>query len=409
MSETASIVPQSMTKAKFAIFLTLFTAGIGNSFVFAILPPLGREIGLKEIQIGSIIATSATVFMFTAPLWGRKSETWGRKPVIMFAMVAYCITTLLFATAVQLSLSKAVPLLVGYALLLFFRCTFTAGISGMFPSSQAYMADITSPEERTSGMALVGMASGLGMIAGPGLAGAFAEYGMLIPFYVVAGLSVIAGLCVWAFIVEVPRDISHDEAPHVSLFTRELVPFFMISTMLMTTLSCMQQATGFYLQDTFDLSMEKTTQRVGVALMASALCSVSSQLIFVQRMRWMPKTLMRTGSPLILLGVLGFISTDNYMIMVAAMGCFGLGFGMMMPGNIASISMKVTGNQQGRVAGVNTSAQGMGFIIGPLIGSGLYQVHPHLPYLICALLASLAIAVVYRVAQIPDTNSHLSD
>jgi MFS family permease len=146
MSETLANSSASMAKAKFAIVITLFTAGIGNSFVFAILPPLGREIGLQEIQIGSIIAVSAIVFMLTAPAWGKKSETWGRKNVIMFALVTYFITTLMFTTVVKLSLDKTLSLMVGYALLMFFRCTFTAGISGMFPSSQAYMADITTPQ-----------------------------------------------------------------------------------------------------------------------------------------------------------------------------------------------------------------------------------------------------------------------
>ncbi len=405
MSEAVSTLPVSMAKAKFAIFITLFTAGVGNSFVFAILPPLGREIGLKEIQIGSIIAASATLFMLTAPVWGRKSETWGRKPVILFAMSAYCITTLMFATVVHLSLNATLSAMTAFGLLMFFRCAFTAGISGMFPSSQAYMADITTPAERTSGMALVGMSTGLGMIAGPGLAAVFAEFGMVIPFYVAAGLSVFAGVCVWAFIVEIPREKPHHDAPHESMFTRELLPFFFVSTMLMTMLSCMQQATGFYLQDTFDLSMAETTRKVGIALMASALSSVSSQLVFVQRLKWLPKTLMRTGSPLIVLGVIGFVSTETFAVMVASMGCFGLGFGMMMPGNISSLSMAVAGHQQGRAAGINTSAQGLGFIMGPLLGSGLYQIHAYLPYGVCATLGSLTIFVVYRVVRIPQTTS----
>ena len=401
MSDAVTAVSESRGRAKFAIFITLFTAGIGNSFVFAILPPLGREIGLKEIQIGSIIAASATIFMLTAPGWGRKSEVWGRKPVIQFALLAYCVTTIMFAVVIQMSLDRTVSLMAGYGLLLFFRCLFTAGISGIFPSSQAYMADITTPKERTSGMALVGMSTGLGMIAGPGLAAVFAEYGMIIPFYAVAALSVVAGVFVWAFIVDVPRIQRDHTIPQASMFTRELIPFFVISAMLMTTLSCMQQATGFFMQDAFHLSMEATTQKVGIALMASALASVGSQLIFVQRLKWMPKTLMRIGSPLILFGVIGFISTDAFEVMVASMGCFGLGFGMMMPGNIASLSMTVAGHEQGRAAGLNTSAQGLGFIAGPLLGSGLYQAHRFLPYAACAVFACVTIFMVYRVVRIP--------
>jgi MFS family permease len=175
----------------------------------------------------------------------------------------------------------------------------------------------------------------------------------------------------------------HDDEPHEPLFTRELFLFFMISAMLMTTLSCMQQATGFFLQDAFHLTMAETTQKVGIALMASAVASV--------------------GSPLILLGVVGFISTDTFEVMVASMGCFGLGFGVMMPGNISSLSMTVAGHQQGRVAGINTSAQGFGFIAGPLLGSELYPVHRYLPYIARAVLAAGTIFMVYRVVRISDS------
>ncbi len=77
------------------------------------------------------------------------------------------------------------------------------------------------------------------------------------------------------------------------------------------------------------------------------------------------------------------------------------GMGQIMPGTIASISMKAGLHQQGSVAGINTSAQGLGFIVGPLIGSGLYTVDPLLPYKICLGLLSLLLINVYFVAKLP--------
>lgn len=403
MSEAATAISQqTKTKAKFAICLTLFTAGVGNSFIFAILPPLGREIGFAEVQIGAIISCSATVFMFTAPIWGRVSEVWGRRRIILFAMMAYCVMTILFARVVQLSLDKVLPVTLGYILLLLCRCTFTLGIGGMFPSSQAYMADITEPHERTAGMSLVGMASGLGSILGPGLAAFFAGFGILIPYYAVAGLAVVAGMVVWAFVVDVPREERPHDERHESLMTRTLVPFFILSTILMAALACMQQSMGFYLQDTFDLSTAETTRKVGWVLIASAVSSVFAQLIFVQRLKLEPRMLMRAGVPLILIGIIGFAMSGSYSLMVAAMFFFGVGFGMVMPGNVASISMSVTGYQQGRVAGLNTSAQGAGFIIGPLLGSGLYQINHRLPFAICGMFIVIAMCMVYFVVKIPD-------
>lgn len=398
-TEATKAIPFSKTNARIAVFMTLFTAGVGNSFVFAILPALGREIGMMEIQIGSIVTVSATVFMITAPIWGHRSEIVGRRSVILFALSAYTITTILFALVIHFGLTGALSALATYILLLITRCMFTAGISGLFPSSQAYMADITTPQERTAGMALVGMASGVGMIAGPGFAAAFASYGLTIPFYAAAVLALFAALTVHRGIIDIPREAPHPDAPKANMLTKRLFPFFAMSTLTMIALSSMQQASGFYIQDFFELPTESAAQWVGGALMTSALASVASQIIVVQRLRTSARTLLRVGPPQVIVGIIVFAIAPNYATMIGAMVIFGSGFGMVMPGIVGSLSMSVAGHDQGRVAGVNTSAQGMGFIIGPLMGAGLYQIEPHLPYIACVVLLTLAVGLGHHIAR----------
>jgi MFS family permease len=402
MNYAVEETPQSYTKAKFAIFLTLFTAGVGNSFVFAVLQPLGRQIGLQEIQIGSIITISATVFMFSAPIWGHKSEKWGRKPIITFALCAYCVLTLCFGTTIKIGLAGLLPIPVIWVMLIFFRATFSAGIGGMFPCSQAYMADITTPAERTAGMALVGMSSGLGMISGPIMAAVASRISPIFPFYVVAGLALVAVMVARAFIVEAPvhpRPERHDDTP---LMKWQLVPFLMTSTIMMMSLASMQMANGFYLQDKFSLSELATTQHTGGVMMASAMASISAQFILVHRFRLTPKMLMRFGFPFVLTGVTLFSMAPTYPLMLGAMGCFGLGMGMIMPGNVSALSMSVGNHQQGKMAGLGTAANGLGFIIGPMLGSGLYKVFPQLPYRVAIGLLLAATLLVWFVAKFPE-------
>jgi MFS family permease len=172
-----------------------------------------------------------------------------------------------------------------------------------------------------------------------------------------------------------------------------------MSTTIMTTLSAMQQSTGFYIQDVFGLSTEEAAQRVGAALMTSALASVSSQFLFVQRLGWSARTLLRCGPPITMTGISIFMMSQNFPVMVATMGIFGIGFGMIMPGITSSLSMSVAGHEQGRAAGFNTSAQGMGFIFGPLLGSGLYQIYPRLPYAICITLLLLSLFLVHHITR----------
>lgn len=391
-----------MRRAKSAIAFTLFTAGVGNSFVFAVMPPIGREMGLQEVQIGSIITVSAFVFMISAPLWGARSEVLGRRKVILFGLSAYGITTALFALVIQLELAGVIPLMIAFGALLALRSIFTACISGIFPCSQAYIADITTLEERTAGMALVGVSIGLGMIAGPGIAALFGSINLVMPFYAVAALSVVAGFWARKNIVEVPQ--SHHDQHHNpengNILT--FLPFLVISVLVMANLSSIQQASGFYFQDLYHLDAAGTVKRIGPALMASAFASVASQLFFVRRLGWPPSRLLKTGAPLTAVGVAMLLSTESYPLLVLAMGIFGLGQGLIMPGNVAALSMKAGSHEQGRAAGMNTSAQGLGFVIGPMIGSAFYRIDPLLPYAISLVLTMLLIIMAYFVVRFPN-------
>ena len=80
------------------LIMALMATGIGQSLVFAILAPLGREVQLGELQITSIIAISALVFGVAAPRWGRLSDRLGRKPMIITGLLGYTVGTLLFTS-----------------------------------------------------------------------------------------------------------------------------------------------------------------------------------------------------------------------------------------------------------------------------------------------------------------------
>ena len=357
--------------------------------------------GFTEIQIGSLITASALVFMLSAPFWGARSEVWGRKPVILTALILFFVTTLLFAFVVQLRLAGLLPMVTTYALLVLLRVLFAGGICGIFPSSQAYMADVTTLEERTAGMSLIGIAMGVGSIAGPGIAAAFSSISLVLPFYAVATLALPASFLVYAYLHEQPKErppITHQPD---AIRKRELFPLLFISTLIMMNLSAIQQASGFYFQDKFDLSAGETARAVGIAFMASGAASVIAQIVLVQKLGLTPKVLLRSGVPCAFIGVLLLQTTDYYPMLVLAMAFFGFGMGQIMPGTIAAISMKAGLHQQGRVAGINTSAHGLGFVVGPLIGSGLYTVHPLLPYQICLGLLGLLLINVYFVAKLP--------
>ena len=96
----------SPVQARRTLLFSLVCIGMGFTVLFPVLAPLGREIGLTEVQITSIIAASSLTVFLTSPLWGRISDVWGRKRVILVGLFGFSAGTLLFNSVLYAGLSR---------------------------------------------------------------------------------------------------------------------------------------------------------------------------------------------------------------------------------------------------------------------------------------------------------------
>ena len=163
------------------LFLGLFATAAGQAFVFAILPPLGRSVGLDEIRITAIISTSALVFTLVAPFWGRFSDRVGRKPVILIGLMGYCLGSLGFALLFFLAGQGLVTGLSLFVIALIVRSLQAATMSATHPGCTAYAADHTVAQFRIKTLSRLSSANSIGMIMGPVMAGLVAGLGLLAP------------------------------------------------------------------------------------------------------------------------------------------------------------------------------------------------------------------------------------
>ncbi len=149
----------------FIIFLTVFIDLVGFGIVVPLLPVYSRHFGAQGIVIGLIFsAFSAMQFVFS-PIWGRISDRIGRRPVLLVSTAGATLSYVLFAFSSGLEQHAL-------ALWLMILSRILAGIAGgNITVAQAYIADITPPEDRSRRMGLIGMAFGLGFIFGPILSG----------------------------------------------------------------------------------------------------------------------------------------------------------------------------------------------------------------------------------------------
>ena len=142
--------PTRLSRSSFFILITgLLANAIGQAFIFAILPPLGREVALSEVQTTSIISTSALVFTFCSPWWGRRSDQIGRKIIIVIGLTGYAVGTLSLAGVFSLGMILILPGWTLYFAAWFFRCMQSLIFATTTPRVHAYAADHPSCPFRT--------------------------------------------------------------------------------------------------------------------------------------------------------------------------------------------------------------------------------------------------------------------
>lgn len=154
------------------IFITVFIDLLGFGIVLPLLPRYAKHFEAGGLTLGLLMASfSAMQFVF-APLWGRVSDRVGRRPILVLGLAGSTFFYSLFGYATSLG-AEGVMLGLGVLPWLFI-CRIGAGIAGAtIPTAQAYIADVTGPEERGKGMALIGAAFGIGFTFGPLLGAAF--------------------------------------------------------------------------------------------------------------------------------------------------------------------------------------------------------------------------------------------
>lgn len=377
------------TQRKYAnriIFIAIITVAMGQTVVFAILGPLGRKVGLNEMQIGFIITCSSVIYSMFSPVWGRRSDVMGRKPVMIIGLVGYTAGTVFFASTFYVGLNGWLTGWLLFGALIFARMTQSLVMSATSPAATAYVSDITDMSNRTIGIGRIGAAHSLGTILGPAIA-YFSIISLLAPIYLAAVMTFLAAILVMLYLPSLPIAKTTAVVSKKLRYTdKRILPFMVVGIAMFTGFSVVQQTLGYYFQDKLGLTAEVTAQQVGIAMMGSAIAALIMQLVVVQRLGWTPFRLMRVGLPFMLMGFVGLTLGGDLLEFILAMALVGTGIGMSAPGFSAAATLAVKPEEQGAVAGLISACPALGFIVGPILGGALYQFHATSPYIVSATL-----------------------
>jgi DHA1 family tetracycline resistance protein-like MFS transporter len=416
------------------VFLTVFIDLIGFGIVVPLLALYSANLHASGWMLGVIGASySAAQFIFS-PIWGRMSDRIGRRPVLLISTAGAAISYVLFAVGSSLTNSAS-----ALTVILLSR-TFAGACGGNITVAQAYIADITPPENRSKRMGLIGMAFGLGFICGPIIGGLGLKYlGYTGPGWLAAGICALNFIIAF-FILAESRKQSSEPAkarPHLKQWALTLshpkigllILIFFLATF---GFSCFELTLPLLINDNFRLNLTMEELRHATTITSLfVFCGLIGA--FVQggatgrlvKLLGEPKliafSLLLTGISLALLPQIKGIgplpwahlfssANTQWIKMLLVLALLAIGSQLTRPPLFGLLSNLTPEHEQGATIGVAQSVGSLARIFGPLIAAPLYY-HVHwLPYVICGgvcILASLIAAAFLPAAHnaVPNTST----
>jgi DHA1 family tetracycline resistance protein-like MFS transporter len=372
------------TRGILLVSLAVFGIMAGQQMVNPILGPLTRELGLSEWQLGLVMTVGASGVVLVSPFWGRRSSSWGVRPVLLTSLVGAAASLLAFAVIAEAGLAGGLAMPVLFALILLSRgLVFGLAWAAAPVTAQAYVAATTSGQtDRVRGMSMVGAAQGLGIALGPALGGVLTFAGLLVPLYVAPAIIAVVAVLVRAGLPRRQAGAAGPAPVRVSPFDTRVWPFLATGFGMFLSFGIVMTTVAFLVQDRLHLSPQATGQTTGLVMLAAAGTMLLVQAVVVPRLGWPPVRLMRFGATAALLGLATVTVSSSIGLLAIGLGLLGLGMGLALPGFTSGPTLLVDRQEQGAVAGLVGSSNALTFVIGPLVGTTLYEIAPTAPYVL---------------------------
>jgi DHA1 family tetracycline resistance protein-like MFS transporter len=375
------------------LFLTVVIDLLGFGIVLPLLPLYGREFGASHTVIGLLFISFSGLQFLSAPLWGRLSDLIGRRPVILIGLAGSFASYALFGVA---ALSSTLALL--------FVSRSIAGIfGGTISTAYAYIADVTTTEERGRGMALIGVAFGVGFTLGPAIGGVGHWFHPAVPGAVAAAFSLTALFFAWRRLPEPERRAVRKARTWLDV--RALGRAMRMPTVGLILFLAFVNVTCFALMESTAALLGRrvyhfSTLEIGLLFSSLGFWLILAQGFIVRRyMRRVGETrFVIIGAATLGLGLLGLGLADRFWMLALVSPLPVLGFGMIAPSLSSLLSRRSAADVQGGVLGVSQSLQSLARIVGPMVGLPLFGLSTGLPFFVGAAVMAVALGRAIHLA-----------
>ena len=373
----------------------LFTVGLGQSFVFVLVPPLARDLGLSEIQTSSIFAISALAWATTSAFWGRTSDKYGRRNIAILGLVGYSISLIALITPLFLAQKNLLNVTLLFPALVLGRLINGLVGSATRPASFAYIADITSKDNRTVKFARLESSFLLGTVAGPLVGGFLFLISNETPFYVFSGLAFIAAIGIYRKLDSVTKKKNTvKKLNKINWYSSTIWPFLAFAAVLSLCQASLLQSIGFYITDLYS-DFDNLPTLISMTFALLSISTIVSQYIFTDAFPMNNFNLLLFGTLLLIFSYFTMAFYQTISVYYLSIIILGFGFGMTRPALASSLSLAQSPENQGSAAGYLGSVIPIGHMTTPFIAMPIYSINPaYLYYFSSVLCITLIIFII---------------
>lgn len=371
--------------------------------IIPVLPLLSTHYGASPLQAGLLMSCYSLMQFLFSPFWGKLSDKYGRRPILMYCLLGEAISYLVLALSRSLEMLFVARLMTGF---------FGASIS----TASAYVSDVTTPQERSKGMALIGAAFGLGFLFGPAIGGGLTVWAEKLSndtgFIASFSSYGVALLCFFTFIFayfnlkesvssEIREKNTADKKNRIDhllkYFQMPLVGQLMSGFGLATLSMAMMESTlVLFMKQKYGWNIKEVS--FGFAYIGIIIVFTQGFLVRKLIPRFGERFVLRLGLLSLGLGLAGIGFAPNIPAMGVVMTLLSLGSGLSNPSFLGSISLLVPSDEQGLALGTTQSLSALGRVIGPAAGGYLFgHFVIESPFLLAGSLTLIAFVLIARL------------
>jgi len=380
----------------FSIILVVFIDLLGFSLIIPLLPYYAQTFNASDTVIGLLLASYAAAQLIGAPLLGRASDRFGRRPILLISIFGTFLGFLLFGFAESLTMLFASRILQGLT-------------GGNLSVAQAYITDVTDAKSRNRGLGMIGAAFGLGFIIGPAVGGLLSNISYSVPAFVASGLSFVNLLLIAFWLPEsltVDRRAQLTQRKPALSFSALLQalkhpltgPLLITRFLYSLAFVILQSIFSLFALKRFNMSVVAT----GFVLTYVGVISVITQAWLVGKLsqRFRDTILIESGLLLLALGLLVWAFAPNIPILVFSVTPIALAGGMLNTIVPSALTKTVEPQEVGGILGLSTSVESATRVVSPLLGGFLLErISYWAPGVLGAVLLFISFAYVLRTVE----------